>query len=57
VWTGDDSQQVEFTGRKRVTPTANTEGSVNKVEGSGSKDYDQSEEIDSGLEEDQYPGE
>lgn len=57
TWYGDEVQEVEFTGRKRVTPTVSSEGSANKVESSDSEDYEQSEEIDSGLEEDQYPGE
>ena len=57
-WTGDDLEEVEFVGRKRVSPTAPSEGgSANKVDSNDSNDYENSKEIESGLEEDQYPGE
>lgn len=58
-WVGTELQQVEFVGRKRVSPTTSSSpaGSDTKVENNDSNDYDQSREIESGLEEDQYPGE
>ena len=56
VWAGDNFEEIKFVGKKRLTPTEN--GSSSKSD--DFDDYDdreQSDEIESGLEEDQYPGE
>lgn len=55
VWGSAGYQEVQFQGNRRLTPTEAAEFSSDET--AGSDDYDPSEEIESGLEEDQYPGE
>ena len=57
-WDGSDLKQVEFMGQKRVSPSAsNPSNGADEANGNDLEDYDQSSEIESGLEEDQYPSE
>ena len=57
VWTGDKYEVIKFRGSVRVTATkGSSDGSGNRGEFDDYGDYDQSDEIESGLEEDQYPG-
>ena len=55
IWGPSGRQEVKFIGNKRLTETEPAEFVTDDVD--GSEDYDRSEEIESGLEEDQYPGE
>ncbi len=55
IWGSTGYQEVQFVGNRRLTPASSTE--FTEGDNDGSEDYDRSEEIESGLEEDQYPGE
>ena len=54
VWTGDTFEEVKFRGKKRVT---STDSGPSATDLDDSDEYNQSDEIGGGLEEDQYPGE
>ena len=55
IWGSTGYQEVQFVGNKRITATEPP--SFVTDDNDDSEDYDRSEEIESGLEEDQYPGE
>lgn len=55
VWGSGGYSEVQFVGNRRVTPAEESNSFVD--DNDDSADYDQSDEIESGLEEDQYPGE
>ena len=54
VWTGASYEEIKFRGKDRLTPTAPVSEPADLND---SEEYDRSDEISSGLEEDQYPGE
>ena len=55
VWGSGGYSEIEFVGNRRQTPAEEPTTFVG--DNDDSEDYDQSDEIESGLEEDQYPGE